>query len=1081
MSLQKAKLLFVELVGNVPVERWEARLAELANGDEELRQSVNALLVAHREAPGFLESPVPALARPVDEPSNERPGIVIGPYKLIEQIGEGGMATVWMAQQTEPVKRLVAVKLIKAGMDSKQVLARFEAERQALALMDHPNIARVLDGGTTGAGRPYFVMDLVEGIPITEYCDEHHLAPRQRLELLIPVCHAIQHAHQKGLIHRDLKPSNVLVAFYDGNPVPKVIDFGVAKAVGQSLTDRTLVTGFGSIVGTLNYMSPEQADFNQLDVDTRSDVYSLGVLLYELLTGSPPHSQKETEAAGLIETLRVIREQVPAKPSTKLSTSAGLPTLAAKRGTEPAKLTRLMRGELDWIVMKALEKDRNRRYETANGFALDMQRYLADEPVLACPPSAGYRLQKFTRRNRGPMAAGATLAALLVLGTVGTSIGLVRALKAERRATAAAAVAEESEKDTQAFSQFLVQDVLSTARPEGWNGGQGVTTTVRRALDEAAAKLDERFEGKPRAEAVARHALGETYYTLGEHAVAEPLLRRAVQLRTQALGPEHPSTINSERFLGLVLRSLNRHEEAAALLYASWEKCRIVEGADSAACLHIMNALGMIHSEMNRHDQAIGILKDSLKRGREHFAADSPEVSSTMNLLGVAYQNAGRAAEALPLHEESLRIRTASVGAEHPRTLETVHNLALTLQEAGRPRDAVELFEKELNAAKATFGPEHRHTLNVMKDLGYAYTLAGRIGDAVATNGEAAKLTREKFGPDDHFTLASVHNLGVALTAARRPKEAIPLLQETLQRKQTILGPKHRETLKSMDALATAYRLDGKLKAATDLFTEELTLCRQVLGSEHSETLTCMNNCALAYQDAGRVPEAIVLYEELVRIRKPKLDRDNPRLLTSMHNLAWGYQGAGRLAEAATLYEEVLSHRRNKLGVDHPDTLATMYNLSTTYYRQGELDRAVSVYLDILAAQRTKFGPDSVQVAGTLAYLGGMQIKAKRFADAESTLRECLQITTKELPKHWRIAAAQSLLGAALVGQQKYAEAEPLLLNGFAGLKSQEKSLPTDAKGLLPTTVQQLVRLYETSGKMDAADEWRKKLEEQKK
>jgi serine/threonine protein kinase len=338
---------------------------------------------------------------------------MIGSYTLLEQIGEGGMGTVWMAQQTEPVKRLVAVKVIKAGMDSKQVIARFEAERQALALMDHANIARVLDGGTTGAGRPYFVMDLVKGVPITRYCDEHHLTPRQRLELFLPVCQAIQHAHQKGIIHRDLKPSNVLVALYDGKPVPKVIDFGVAKAAGQPLSEKTLVTGFGNIVGTLEYMSPEQAEVNQLDIDTRSDIYSLGVLLYELLTGSPPFTRKELEKAGMLEMLRVIREQEPSKPSTKLSTAEGLPTLAANRGTEPAKLTKLVRGELDWIVMKALEKDRNRRYETANGFAMDVQRYLADEAVQACLPSVSYRLRKWTRRHRPVLLAAAALVAVL--------------------------------------------------------------------------------------------------------------------------------------------------------------------------------------------------------------------------------------------------------------------------------------------------------------------------------------------------------------------------------------------------------------------------------------------------------------------------------------------------------------------------------------------------------------------------------------------------------------------------------------------------------------------------------------------
>ena len=404
-----------------PAER-EAYLRGACGSNEVLRAAVAELLAAHERAGNILDAPPVAAGGTVaqDNPgacSLEQHGTVIGPYKLIEQIGEGGMGTVWMAQQTEPVKRLVALKLIKAGMYSRQVIARFEVERQALALMDHPNIAMVLDGGAAPGGRPYFIMELVKGVPITRYCDEHKLTPRQRLELFLPVCQAIQHAHQKGIIHRDLKPSNILVALYDGKPVPKVIDFGVAKAAGQPLTDKTL-TAFGSIVGTLEYMSPEQAEINQLDIDTRSDIYSLGVLLYELLTGSQPFSRKDLEKAGMLEMLRVIREQEPSKPSTKLSTAEGLPTLAANRGTEPAKLTRLVRGELDWIVMKALEKDRGRRYETANGFAMDVQRYLADEPVQACPPSVGYRLRKFARRNRGGLAvAGLVLFFLVLLGS----------------------------------------------------------------------------------------------------------------------------------------------------------------------------------------------------------------------------------------------------------------------------------------------------------------------------------------------------------------------------------------------------------------------------------------------------------------------------------------------------------------------------------------------------------------------------------------------------------------------------------------------------------------------------------------
>jgi serine/threonine protein kinase/tetratricopeptide (TPR) repeat protein len=404
-----------------------AAFLDRACGDNPaLRGEVEALLRADERSGDLLDLPenlAPEnLATTSDLPAREGPGTFLGPYKLLEQIGEGGMGAVWMAEQSQPIQRRVAVKVVKEGMGSHQVLARFEAERQALALMEHPNIAKVLDAGQTPSGRPFFVMELVKGKPITKYCDEKRLAVRERLELFGDVCRAVQHAHQKGIIHRDIKPSNVLVAPYDGKPVVKVIDFGVAKATGQRLTDKTLFTGFGALVGTPEYMSPEQAEVNNQDIDTRSDIYSLGVLLYELLTGSTPLTRKRIKEAALLEVLRVIREEEPPRPSTRLSESKdSLPSISAQRQMEPGKLTKLVRGELDWMVMKALEKDRNRRYETANGFARDVQRYLADEPVLACPPSALYRLRKFARRNK----AGLGIAALVIffLVVLGGGIG----------------------------------------------------------------------------------------------------------------------------------------------------------------------------------------------------------------------------------------------------------------------------------------------------------------------------------------------------------------------------------------------------------------------------------------------------------------------------------------------------------------------------------------------------------------------------------------------------------------------------------------------------------------------------------
>jgi serine/threonine protein kinase/lipoprotein NlpI len=423
--------------------------------DPQLRERVERLLAAQSKLSGFLEAPAAALIGTVNEsPVAERPGTLVGPYKLLEHIGEGGMGTVWMAEQTEPIQRRVAIKVVKEGMDSRQVLARFEAERQALALMEHPNIARVLDAGKTPSGRPYFVMELVKGQPITRYCDEKRLGVRERLELFGDVCRAVQHAHQKGIIHRDLKPSNVLVAPYDGKPVVKVIDFGVAKATGSRLTDKTLFTGFGALVGTPEYMSPEQAEVNNQDIDTRSDIYSLGVLLYELLTGSTPLTRQRIKDAALLEVLRVIREEEPPRPSTRLAESKDtLPSISAQRQTEPAKLTRLVKGDLDWIVMKALEKDRNRRYETANGFAMDVQRYLAGEPVLAAPASQWYRLRKFARKNRKALVTAGAFIVLLVAGAVVSTWQAIRAIQAEVVANAnadeAQLNAEEAERNAQ--------------------------------------------------------------------------------------------------------------------------------------------------------------------------------------------------------------------------------------------------------------------------------------------------------------------------------------------------------------------------------------------------------------------------------------------------------------------------------------------------------------------------------------------------------------------------------------------------------------------------------------------------------
>ncbi len=648
--------LFAEALGKQGAAR-AAFLDEHCQDDVELRRRLEGLLRAHDHPDPFLDAA--ARVDTVDEPLRETAGAVIGLYKLIEQIGEGGMGAVWMAQQQEPVKRLVAIKLIKAGMDSKAVIARFEAERQALALMDHPNIARVLDAGTTSAGRPYFVMDLVKGVPITKYCDEHHLTPRQRLELYIPICQAVQHAHQKGIIHRDLKPSNVLVAHYDGKPVPKVIDFGVAKATGQSLTDKTLVTGFGNIVGTLEYMSPEQAEINQLDIDTRSDVYSLGVLLYELLAGSPPFSRKDLEKAGMLEMLRVIREQEPSKPSTKLSTAEGLPTLAANRGTEPAKLTKLVRGELDWIVMKALEKDRNRRYETANGFAMDLQRYLADEPVQACPPSVGYRLRKFVRRNKGPVMAAVVMVLLLIGGIVGTTLGLVKAqAEAEQKEEARKTAEENFRQARKAVDEYFT--LVSQSKLLDVPGLQ----PLRKQLLEAAGKYYESFSQRRSDDPAVRVEL------------AAASLRMAQLFQMVGESPKEVARA-FEQGLGIVEELLQEHP-AESDLYLP------LAGFSTAA--------RDLHEWTSPPEAALPRWKKAAEIW-EHFTRAHPGVRGFRKDLAALYLELGASEKAHALYAREFTDDPAVV--ENRENLATTHLLrGLSLHGQGRPVEAAEACRK---------------------------------------------------------------------------------------------------------------------------------------------------------------------------------------------------------------------------------------------------------------------------------------------------------------------------------------------------------------------------------------------------
>jgi serine/threonine protein kinase len=712
-TLPLEAIFFSALEKRSPEER-AAYLDQACAGDPDLRRRVEKMLAAQAEAGSFLEQP--AEASTVDEqPISEGPGSIIGPYKLLEQIGEGGFGVVFMAEQTQPVRRKVALKVLKPGMDTRQVVARFQAERQALAIMDHPNIAKVHDGGATPSGRPFFVMELVKGVPITRFCDENHLTPRQRLELFIPVCHAVQHAHQKGIIHRDLKPSNVLVTVHDTTPVVKIIDFGVAKALGQELTDKTLFTGFAQMIGTPLYMSPEQAGQSGLDVDTRSDIYSLGVLLYELLTGTTPFDRKRFKEAAYDEVLRIIREEEPPKPSTRLSHSKdSLLSISAQRHTEPAKLTKLVRGELDWIVMKALEKNRNRRYETANGFAMDLQRYLADEPVHACPPSAGYRLRKFARKNRRVVTAIALVVAALTAGVAGTGIGLVRATRAERLATdrlaevtgernrAAAAAAE-----TRALNDFLTLDLLGQADPDRNSPQQKVT--VEELLRRAEQRIDRnaRFVDYPGAAATLHNTIGQTYAKLGLLPEAERHFRRALAIRREVRGPDDPDTLAAQEALADFLnRSLYRPGESEPLAKQTWEARARVLGPEHPDTLDSLDTYATAVALAGRNREAVDLGHRCLEARERTLGREHEQTLTSMNNLANQLGAMGENQKALALLRELFAIRLKD-GTPKSELITSVYNLGITLHVVGELAEADKLVTKHADWAAQELGPEN--------------------------------------------------------------------------------------------------------------------------------------------------------------------------------------------------------------------------------------------------------------------------------------------------------------------------------------------------------------------------------------
>jgi serine/threonine protein kinase len=652
----------------------------------------------------------------------------IGNYRILETLGEGGMGVVYMAEQTEPVRRRVALKVIKLGMDTKEVVTRFEAERQALAVMDHPNIAKVYDGGATRRGRPYFVMELVRGISILEYCDKQNLGTQERLELFISVCDAIQHAHQKGVIHRDLKPSNILVSSVDGSALSKVIDFGVAKATGASLSQKTMHTQTGQLVGTPEYMSPEQAELSGMDIDTRTDIYSLGVVLYELLTGELPLDGEELRGAGFVEMQRIIQEKEPPRPSIRF-TSLGGPRsgeVAKLRATEPRALTRQIKGDLDWIVMKSLEKDRTRRYQTALAFAQDIGRHLANEPIQARPPSTAYRVRKFVRRNRFGVLMAATLTAALVVGMIGTAVGFVRATRETAKA--------------QAVTGFL-QNMLSSVDPAT---AQGQEITVREILDDAATTVGADFGDQPEVEASVRQTIGEMYRNLGHYDEAETHLGRSMDLQQRVFGANSEQALEIRNSVAVNYFRAGRYDDAQAIWTEGIDAIKRVHGEDHVETLTWLQNIAAMHLARERWAEAEPVLKEVLDGRRRVLGEKHIQTLSTLNNLGQLYQETGRYQEAEPLLADVLRDRREILGPDHPRTLNSTYGLGELYLKSGHHDRAEPLIEQARLGFERVLGHDHDRTLMAARTLAEVRLDLGKLraAESLALETHAAHAAR---------------------------------------------------------------------------------------------------------------------------------------------------------------------------------------------------------------------------------------------------------------------------------------------------------------------------------------------------
>ena len=1084
---RKAEELFQQ-AADLPRERRAAFLDRCCANELDVRAEVESLLV-HLDDDTIkpLRTEDTKLSHALDMESER-----IGPYRLLQLIGEGGFGSVYMAEQLQPVRRKVALKIIKLGMDTRQVIARFEAERQALALMEHPNIAKVLDAGATDTGRPYFVMELVRGIPITDYCDRNNLSTRERLELFVQICRAVQHAHQKGVIHRDIKPSNVLVTLHDGTPVPKIIDFGIAKATSQRLTEKTLFTEFMQFIGTPQYMSPEQAEMSGLDVDTRTDIYSLGVLLYELITGTTPFDGDTLRDAAYTEVQRIIREVDPPTPSKRLSTLGDrLHEVARSRRSEGKALSRLVRGDLDWIVMKALDKDRTRRYETAAALAADVQHHLDNEPVKAGPPGAGYKVYKFVRRHRVGVVAGAVVAGAVLIGFAAATVGFIEARHERDHAVAAEQAAKKEAASAKAINAFF-NDMLTSADPmqvrllSAFAPHEGVTTlavggfardvSLAEMARRAAREVDNAFAGKPELEASSRETIGMMLRGLGLFADAEPELREALSIRRRTLGPRHPDTLRSALALGDLALESGRGADAEPLVLEAHKGMVRVYGEEDPRTLSCAAILASVYSDQGKYKESERLFAATLEAQRRTLGPEHRDTLTTMWKWSTSYLSMGQLAEGQALARElhDIASRTLSpddslnvlskplmgwwyleqyrydlaeavfrpgleqcrriLGPQHPVTYMTMHGLACSLQGAEAQPQKEKLHREALAGLRATRGRLHRHTITTTADFARWLARSGRFGEAEQLFQALAADWARSLGQDDNNTLRAMNELAKFLTQIGKIDQAVVVHRERMATLKRLADEDLGMAARLQDAFdeyAKGLVRMGRLEEAREVTAALLEVLRKNVERAPEEPLY-LNNYAWALlicapADMRDVEAALPLAEKAVQLS----GEPSPPILDT---LALACHLSGLNDKAIEIEKQSVSLLPKEMSGD------LLYSASLVRYllAGGDTAGAEAVVQEGVNKYRTLYGADNPALADILMKNGDWLVEAGHYSMAEGLFAEAANVNRRLLGDHHeQLAISLTHLARVYCLQSKYELAEPTYREALAIFREQ--------------------------------------------